>query len=255
MSAIRVIQFTDPHLFGNPAETLRGVNTLETLERTLADASGHISIADAVLVTGDLVQDDAGGYEHFRRLFARLGKPVLCIPGNHDLVPEMRAALAGPPFELDGPVDLGAWRIVLLDSVVANQAGGHISEEMLAKLDEDLGRARQRHAMVCLHHHPVAMSSRWLDKVGLSNANEFWSVIDSHPQVKAVVWGHVHQPFEGVRRSVRLLATPSTCAQFQPRSDQFVIDNQPPAFRLLTMHSNGAIDTGVHVLTAAESAA
>jgi 3',5'-cyclic-AMP phosphodiesterase len=255
MSSIRVIQFTDPHLFGNAAETLRGVNTLESLERTLADASGHLAIADAILVTGDLVQDDAGGYEHFRRIFSRLGKPVLCVPGNHDLVPEMRAALSAPPFILDGPADIGAWRFVLVDSVVANQAGGHVSAEMLSKLDEDLGRARQRHSMVCLHHHPVAMSSRWLDKVGLANANEFWSVIDSHPHVKAVVWGHVHQPFEGSRRGVRLLATPSTCAQFQPRSDQFVIDNQPPAYRLLTLNSNGAIDTGVHTLTAAESAA
>ena len=99
------------------------------------------------------------------------------------------------------------------------------------------------------------MQSRWLDKVGLANADEFWSVIDSHPQVKAVTWGHVHQPFEGLRRKVRLLATPSTCAQFQPRSNDFVIDNQPPAYRLLTLHSNGAIDTGVHNLTAAESVA
>ncbi len=255
MSAVRVIQFTDPHLFGDPAGTLRGVNTLESLERTLADAAGHLAMADAILVTGDLVQDDAGGYEHFRRLFARYAKPVLCIPGNHDFVPEMRAALAGAPFQLDGPFDVGTWRIVLLDSVVPNQAGGHISVEMLAKLDEDLGMARQRHSLVCLHHHPVTMSSRWLDKVGLSNASEFWSVIDSHPQVKAVVWGHVHQAFEGSRRTVRLIATPSTCAQFQPRSDQFVIDNQPPGYRLLTLHSNGAIDTGVHQLTAAESAA
>lgn len=255
MSAIRVIQFTDPHLFGDTAGTLRGINTLESLERTLADASGHLAIADAVLVTGDLVQDDAGGYEHFRRLFARLGKPVLCIPGNHDFVPQMRAALAGPPFQLDGPVDIGAWRIVMLDSVVPNQAGGHMSVDVLAKLDEDLGVARQRHAMVCLHHHPVMMSSRWLDSVGLANADEFWSVIGSHPQVKAVVWGHVHQNFEGVRRGVRLFATPSTCAQFQPRSDQFVLDDQPPAYRLFTLHSNGAIDTGVHTVTAAESAA
>jgi Icc protein len=139
--------------------------------------------------------------------------------------------------------------------VVANQAGGQISPEMLSKLDEDLGRARQRHALVCLHHHPVVMSSRWLDKVGLANADEFWSVIDSHPQVKAVAWGHVHQNFEGKRRSVRLFATPSTCAQFQPRSNEFVIDNQPPAYRLLTLHSNGAIDTGVTSVTAAESAA
>ena len=255
MSAIRVIQFTDPHLFGDPAGTLRGVNTHETLERILTDASGHLAMCDAILVTGDLVQDDPAGYEHFKRLFARYGKPVLCIPGNHDLVPEMRQSLAGPPFELDGPADIGAWRIVLLDSVVPNQAGGRISVEMLTKLDEELGRARQRHAMVCLHHHPVLMQSRWLDSVGLSNADEFWSVIDSHPQVRAVVWGHVHQNFESARRGVRLLATPSTCAQFQPRSDQFVIDDQPPAYRLLTLHSNGAIDTGVHILTAAESVA
>jgi Icc protein len=255
MSAIRVIQFTDPHLFGDAAATLRGINTYESLERTLADASGHIAMADAILVTGDLVQDDAGGYEHFRRLFSRLGKPVLCVPGNHDLVPQMRVALAAPPFDLDGPADIGAWRIVLIDSVVANQAGGHVSIEQLTKLDEELGRARQRHALVCLHHHPVNMQSRWLDKVGLANADEFWSVIDSHPQVKAVAWGHVHQPFEGLRRKVRLLVTPSTCAQFQPRSNDFVIDNQPPAYRLLTLHSSGAIDTGVHNLTAAESVA
>jgi Icc protein len=256
MSAIRVIQFTDPHLFGDPAGTLRGVNTFETLERTLADASGDLAMCDAILVTGDLVQDDAGGYELFRRTFARLGKPVLCVPGNHDLVPQMREALANrPPFIIDGPADIGAWRFVLLDSVVANHAGGHISPDMLGKLDEELGRARQRHAIVCLHHHPIVMNSRWLDKVGLGNADEFWSVIDSHPQVKAVVWGHVHQNFEGARRNVRLFATPSTCAQFLPRSDQFVIDNEPPAYRVLTLHSNGAIDTGVHSVTAAESAA
>jgi Icc protein len=255
MSSIRVIHFTDPHLFGDATATLRGINTYESLERTLADASGHLAMADAILVTGDLVQDDPTGYENFRRVFARYGKPVLCVPGNHDLVPEMRAALASAPFDLDGPADIGAWRVVLLDSVVANQAGGHVSVDMLTKLDEELGRARQRHALVCLHHHPVVMQSRWLDKVGLANADEFWSVIDSHPQVKAVVWGHVHQPFEGARRGVRLIATPSTCAQFQPRSNDFVIDDQPPAYRLLTLHSNGALDTGVHFLTAAESAA
>src|ERR1044072_2850149 len=171
MSAIRVIQFTDPHLFGDAAGTLRGVNTLETLERTLADASGHLATCDAILVTGDLVQDDPAGYAHFRRIFGRFGKPVLCIPGNHDSVPELRAALQGRPFELDGPADIGAWRFVLLDSVVPDQAGGHVSAEMLTKLDEELGRARQRHALVCLHHHPAAMNSRWLDNVGLANAN------------------------------------------------------------------------------------
>src|SRR5688500_7212743 len=98
MSAITVIQSTNSHLYGDAAATLRGINAAESRERTLADASGHIAMADAILVTGDLVQDDAGGYERLRRLFARLGKPVLCVPGNHDLVRQMRAALASPPF-------------------------------------------------------------------------------------------------------------------------------------------------------------
>jgi Icc protein len=178
------------------------------------------------------VQDDAGvtNISGAHLLDSQAGA---VHPGQSRFVPQCaKRSRAVPSF--DGPADIGAWRIVLLDSVVPQQAGGRISVEMLTKLDEELGRARQRHAMVCLHHHPVAMHSRWLDNVGLSNANEFWSVIDSHPQVKAVVWGHVHQAFEGVRRGVRPIATPSTCAQFQPRSDQFVIDNQPPAYRLLT---------------------
>src|SRR5689334_6420238 len=106
MSAIRIVQFTDPHLFGDPAASLRGVNSFDTLARTLADAQGDLALCDAILVTGDLVQDDAGGYEHFRRFFSRYAKPVLCIPGNHDFVPEMRAALSSHPFVLDGPADI-----------------------------------------------------------------------------------------------------------------------------------------------------
>ena len=34
--------------------------------------------------------------------------------------------------------------------------------------------------MVCLHHHPMPMGSRWLDGIGLANADEFWRIIDAH---------------------------------------------------------------------------
>ena len=33
--SIRLVQFTDPHLYGNESETLRGVATLPALVRTL----------------------------------------------------------------------------------------------------------------------------------------------------------------------------------------------------------------------------
>jgi 3',5'-cyclic-AMP phosphodiesterase len=44
---------------------------------------------------------------------------------------------------------------------------------------------------------------------------------------------------------VRLLAVPSTCAQFLPHSEQFAVDPSPPGYRRLTLRSDGSIDTEV----------
>ncbi len=125
---LRLVQITDTHLFRDQSEDLRGIATLPALRAVLRHAADAIAGADALLVTGDVVQDDAGGYVHFREAFAALGKPVLCIPGNHDDVPEMRRALAAPPFIMDPHVDIGGWRIVLLDSVKAGEASGALSD-------------------------------------------------------------------------------------------------------------------------------
>lgn len=241
----RLIQFTDPHLSGDAGATLRGVATLPALERTLAHALARYQDVAALLVTGDLVQDDPGGYAHFHRLFARLGKPVHCIPGNHDLVDEMRAALGTAPFVLGGHFDTRAWRIVMLDSAVPGTASGRLTPGALAQLDHSLGTAGARHALVCLHHHPIDMGSRWLDQVGLVNRDDLLAVIEQHHHVRAVLWGHVHQELDTERHGVRFLATPATCAQFLPGSDEFAIDLRPPAYRVLTLRDDGGLETHV----------
>jgi Icc protein len=245
MSAVRITHFTDPHLYGDEHESLRGVATLPALTAALAHARARDWPPDAVLVTGDVVQDDPGGYPHFRRLFGQLGVPVLCLPGNHDEPQAMRRELAGAPFVLGGFVDLGRWRIVLLDSCVPGSASGALSAESLAGLEHALATAGSRHCMVCLHHHPVPMSSRWLDDVGLANAAEFLQAIDAHRNVRAVVWGHVHQNYDALRKGVRLLATPSTCAQFLPHADNFAVDRRPPAYRTFELRADGSLLTEV----------
>ena len=245
MSSVRLNLFTDPHLYGEEAASLRGVPTLPALTAALAHARAHAWPPDAVLVTGDLVQDDPAGYPHFRRLFGALGLPVLCLPGNHDEPQAMRRELAGAPFVLDGFVDLGRWRIVLLDSCLPGSASGALSAEALAGLEQALGTAGTRHCLVCLHHHPVPMSSRWLDRVGLTNAAEFLHTIDAHRNVRAIVWGHVHQNYDALRKGVRLLATPSTCAQFLPQADDFAVDPRPPAYRTLELRADGSLLTEV----------
>jgi 3',5'-cyclic-AMP phosphodiesterase len=242
-SKVRLTHLTDPHLYGGEGELLRGIATLPSLEATLAHAQQRDWPPDAVLVTGDLVQDDPAGYAHFRRVFGSLRLPVLCLPGNHDEPEAMRRELTGAPFVVGGAVDLGLWRIVLLDSTVPGSAAGRLSADSLADLQSALAGAAQRHALVCLHHHPVPMGSRWLDRVGLQNAAEFFEVIDRHPNVRGIVWGHVHQSYDALRNGVRLLATPSTCAQFLPRSEQFAIDPRSPAYRTLELEADGSIRT------------
>jgi Icc protein len=245
MSALRLIQFTDPHLYGSETETLRGIATLPSLRATLAQAQAGAWPPDAILVTGDIVQDDPAGYAHFRNLFGSLGLPIWCIPGNHDEPSAMCRELSRDPFVVGGCVDMGQWRIVLLDSSVAGSASGYLTERALVQLDEALGTAEGRHCLVSLHHHPVAMASRWLDHVALENSTEFLHVLDQHRNVRAVVWGHVHQAYDGLRKGVRLLGTPSTCAQFLPHADEFAVDRRPPAYRTLELQSNGSLLTEV----------
>ncbi len=243
-SDVRLLQFSDPHLFADPQGCLRGVQTLASLQSVLAHASSARRRLDAVLCTGDIVNDEPEGYAHFVSELRALGKPVYCVPGNHDEPARMRAALSAPPFQVGGHADLGAWRIVLVDSCVPGQAGGRISRTELQALDAAL-QAADRYAMVCVHHHPVGMASRWLDSVGIENAGEFFDVLDAHPQVRAVSWGHVHQCLDQRRRGVRLLATPSTCAQFLPLSNDFAVDSRPPAYRRTVLHADGTLDTEV----------
>lgn len=245
MSVLRLIQFTDPHLYGSETESLRGVQTLAALSRTLSQAKERDWPVDAVLVTGDIVQDDPGGYTHFRRLFSTVGVPVLCIPGNHDEPAALARELNREPFVVGGQMDFGPWRIVLLDTSMAASARGRLSGKSLAQLDEALRTAAGRHALVCLHHHPVSMGSHWLDELGLENSGEFWRVLDQHKNVRAVLWGHVHQTFDALRGNVRLLATPSTCAQFRPGTSEFALDSLPPAYRTLELRADGTLTTEV----------
>jgi Icc protein len=92
------------------------------------------------------------------------------------------------------------------------------------------------------------MGSRWLDSMAVDNANDFFTIIDRHPQVRGILWGHVHQRFDRMRKHVRLMASPSTCIQFLPMSAAFAVDEAAPGYRWLSLLEDGGIETGVERL-------
>ena len=70
-------------------------------------------------------------------------------------------------------------------------------------------------------------------------------VTDGFDNVRGMVWGHVHQAFDGMREGVMLMGTPSTCVQFEPGSTKFTLDERPPGYRWLHLYPDGRIDTRV----------
>jgi Icc protein len=225
---------------------MRGVATDATLRAVLDHAAASAVPPVAVLATGDLVQDETrAGYRRFRNLLAPLGLPVLCVPGNHDAPELMAEELATPPFQVGGSADFGPWRVIALSTWTAQDDGGRLADAELARLGAALADPAPAHLLVALHHHPVPMGSQWLDGVALRNADALFALVDGHPRVRALLWGHVHQASDRLRGGLRLLSTPSTCAQFRPGSASFAIDERPPGYRWLDLRPDGRLDTEV----------
>jgi Icc protein len=245
MKSFRLIQFTDTHLFGSPAARFRGVATYPALQAAVAHANQRFAARDAILLTGDLVQDDPAGYQLVRETFGASKAPVYCVPGNHDLPDQMQTTLRGGPFHFCGAPRFGAWTVVLLDTYKAGSAGGRLGGEQLDRLSHLLQERQDSHVMLCLHHQPIAMRSRWLDGVGLEDAAELLAIIAAHANVRAVLWGHVHQPLDSFERGVHFMSTPATCAQFLPRSDTFALDLRPPGYRVLDLMPDGTVSTEI----------
>jgi len=249
--SLRVLQITDTHLYADAQRGLLGLNTLDSLDQVIRIAQQELNMVDVVLATGDLVHDaSAEGYARLRKRLSRLRAPVYCLPGNHDSPSVMRQHITGPRVHMTESSQAGVWNLVFLDSTIPGEDGGDLRPAELDRLRSALAQNRYRPTLICLHHHPIPVGSTWMDSMALANASELFTLIDSHPQVKGVLCGHVHQEFDSYRNHVRFLASPSTCIQFAPGTDHFEIDPLPPGYRWLALLPNGEIRTGVKRLEA-----
>lgn len=246
MGSLRVVQVTDTHLFADPSGQLVGVNTERSYGEVMEKVLGEVWPVDLILATGDLVHDGSdSGYRRFKSQFEDLAVRTLVIPGNHDDAAAMRQIFSAGRVTWSDNTLLGQWQFITLDSCVAGSSSGHLAQSQLQMLDKCLTSHPDHHALVCLHHHPIAIDCDWIDRMRVDNGSELFEILDRHEAVRGVIWGHVHQEFETIRRGVRLLASPSTCVQFKPHQPNFTIDDAPPGFRWLQLYADGRIETSV----------
>ncbi len=196
-----------------------------------------------VAVTGDLIQDNSrAAYDQFCDLMTPLNLPVHCVPGNHDIRELMRDAVSQEPFHYCDSVRINNWLITGIDSCIDGDAGGRIDDDEMDRLAGILAGTDAEHVLICLHHPPLPVGSKWLDRVGLKNSDEFLRIIAQPGNVRAAIFGHVHQEFRGLHEAIQIIGTPSTCRQFMVASDEFALDDNPPAYRRVSLNADGTVE-------------
>ncbi|MGH1463526.1 MAG: metallophosphoesterase, partial [Neptuniibacter sp.] len=249
---IRLLQITDMHLQESPDIEMKGVNPEERFLQVMDSIEDQR--ADLLLLTGDLTHHAVAAYSRLSDKLQQLDFPSYWIPGNHDLVGEMyQFSRLGYGQKV---IEQGNWRILLLDSTAEPDGigGGSLAEPELEFLRAELEECSENmNLLLVLHHHPVSVNSAWQDKIMLGNAGQFWSIIDVFPQIRGVIFGHVHHSWRLCRGDVKLFSCPSTAAQFKSCTDLPEIEEDPdlsgPAFGHYELYPDGNIISKIRRLS------
>ncbi len=260
--AINLLHITDSHLFADPEQRLLGLNTSKCLQAVIEHVAASRRTAQRILATGDIAQDaSALAYDRFLHIAGQLDLPLHALAGNHDLPEQLQASLGAAATK--PVVDHGNWRIIMLNTHVPGSNAGHLTIEQLDLLHQAAQVGPEQNVLVAMHHNPLPMSSQWLDTMQLDNAADFFEQVALLPAIRAVVWGHVHQGFDGTyqvpfapeRAALRMMSTPSTCVQFLPHSQKFGVDNALPGYRWIELYPDGSIGSQIVRLDALPAAA
>ncbi|HAA14751.1 MAG TPA: hypothetical protein DCE41_24895 [Cytophagales bacterium] len=242
----RIVQISDLHLLKLRYEVHKGIPPAETLRSILREVGRLDPLPDAIILSGDI--SDAGyvdSYYLIDRILMPLEIPYYWIPGNHDDVTVMSQMEKQLSVEKDKFFRLGGRNVVLLNSVIPDEVAGSLSKNALSTLNHQLTEYSDAPSLIFLHHHPVMVVEK-LEPYKLLNAQELFDILDEHPQVEAVFFGHVHVVLETLHAGVKYMSCPPSIFNFTEinRITRYSL----PGFRLIEWETGGDLQSSVHLL-------
>jgi Icc protein len=254
--AVRALQITDLHILPDAGAMLYGTDTSRSLRAVLDAAMALPAPPTVVLATGDLAEDGSeASYRRLRSILVETGLPTHVVPGNHDSVDAMRSSLLGDAIQMTPVVEVGAWRVVLLDSRVPGKSHGFLERAELERLSAALADGAGRPVLIGVHHGPVSPCPS--TGCQLQNAGALLGLLAAHPAARAVISGHAHVELSTRFEHVDLLMTPSTCSQAWHAPPGAPVDHEDfwashrleagrHGFRMLSLGPGGELETEVH---------
>lgn len=241
-----LLQISDCHISPEPGGHYYERDSELLLKRVVAHALSLGISFDAVLLSGDLVHHgELSAYERLLQTIQPLPGVRCWVAGNHDNSEQMDR------FDISvlkqSELRLGRWRLLLLDSnhLPDGKGSGSISPDSLEWLESSLSKHTDAPTLIAMHHNPLPTGTPWQDQIMLANADEFWSRVKPHSQVKGVLCGHVHQALELQYAGINMWSAPSTAVQFKPGVLTVTTEDDPqvglPGYRWYELHPDGQI--------------
>lgn len=223
-------------------ETLLETDTEATLISVLQHAFADISPSrcDALIASGDLAHlPSQEVYRRFHNIVSEHFRgPLLCLPGNHDVLQAMQDAEL--PMQ---SIVWSDWQLLALDSHEDDKPKSLVTEADRQAVQRALIQTAARHVLLATHHPLVDVHCPWLDKDRLVGPLELmnWLHAVSEQRLRGAVFGHVHQDIADAVGPWPVYGVPSTCFQFQPRSHTFALDTAAPGYQWLELKDDGKI--------------
>lgn len=209
---------SDTHVPGDRMNGHRGFNPWENLKRIVPEVQQ--ARPEAALVCGDAARLEGlpDDYQEFRSLLQPVADevPVFVGLGNHDDRANFKKAFPNPPGVPANVadkhvlvIDSAPVRFLLLDSLLyVNKVAGLLGKAQRAWLAQYLGEHADKPTVLFVHHTLGDGDGELLD------AAKLFEIVEPHPQVKAIFFGHSHVWSVTQRDRLRLINLPAVGYNF-----------------------------------------
>jgi 3',5'-cyclic-AMP phosphodiesterase len=241
-----IAHVSDTHLADDDAG--RSAERVERVVRYLRSLRRPV---DAILVTGDIADHGRPAEYAAAKVLQRVGVPLLQLPGNHDERSAFRQDLLGVPPD-PGPVDqvarVGDLVFALCDSSIPGRDDGWLAQETLAWLDAVLAEGAP--SFVCFHHPPVTIAHPYADRVRQFGEDRLAAVLARHPNVVALLCGHIHSATVSTFAGVPVLAAPGVASTLVlPWEGDGGLDRDAPPALAFHLYEDGRLTTHYRLIS------
>ncbi len=237
---MKIIQITDLHINKDVDYEKNNCKPYYKLKETLDAISKNHDDDLHLVITGDLSGDVTNeSYNHIKNLLKRYHYKVTLLPGNHDDSKLMKS-ICDDQITFDySTINTKNNIFFNFNTQIEGQVGGSIKKNEIFSLNEKIND--EIFNIIIFTHHPIVkVNSKWIDNHVAHNSDILMELMLANENIQFNIFsGHVHQEHCQIQRNVKVYTTPSTCYQFKPNSDEYLIDSDlTNGYRVIQLNNN-----------------